>query len=210
MTPQAFFDKFVGPCQEAMRKNGGFASVRLAQVALESNWGESTPKDVTTGQESFNLTGVKGVGPAGSVKAWTNEEIDGRMVRVLADFRAYHDFDEHIVERDKIFAWSNYALYNAAKTPEEAIHGLVAAPMPYATDSSYERQLLALIEKYDLKRFDRLGPFVDVPADHPFASELADMKAKGYVKGGMDGKLSMSNESIRVLVICRRMIEGSK
>jgi flagellum-specific peptidoglycan hydrolase FlgJ len=191
-----------------MRKNGGFASVRLAQTALESAWGDATPKDVTSGKESYNLTGVKGVGPAGSVKAWTNEEIDGRVVRVLAVFRAYHDFNEHIAERDKIFAWSNYDLYRAARTPEEAIHGLVAAPFPYATDPAYEAKLLALIEKYDLKRFD--GPFRDVLWTDAFADELADMKAKGYVKGGTDGKLSMSIESIRVLVICRRMIEGSK
>jgi flagellum-specific peptidoglycan hydrolase FlgJ len=191
-----------------MRKNGGFASVRLAQIALESAWGDATPKDIDSGRESYNLTGVKGRGPAGSVRSWTWEVVGGKDVKIIAEFRAYESFEQHIIERDRIFDWSNYDAYRAAKTPEEAVHALCHAPAPYATDPAYEAKLLALIEKYGLKRFD--GPFRDVLWTDAFADELADMKAKGYVKGGTDGKLSMSIESIRVLVICRRMIEGSK
>lgn len=189
--------------------NGGFASVRLAQIILESNWASSTPKDLDTGAESFNLTGVKGVGPAGSVRCWTWEHVDGKDVKVVDSFRAYHSFPEHIIERDRIFLdWrENYGAYLDAKSPEEAIHALTHARYPYATDPTYESKLLDIIASYDLKRFDS-WPFADVDAHAWYAEDVAAMKSYGFVKGDENGNLGLSDEGIRLLVILRRMYES--
>lgn len=218
MTPESFKSTFGPSCVAAMLKNGGFASVRMAQIALESAWGEAVPTDIYNGRNSFNLTGVKGVGPAGYVWSWT-EEYDptnpkakpNGYVDEIAKFRAYESFDQHITERDRIFLdWpSNYGAYLAAKTPEEACWALQNAPLAYATDPSYASKLIVTIEANDFKRFDRYL-FVDVGPDHRFYGEIKAMKDAGYVRGESDGRLGLPDEAIRVLVITRRMIEAKR
>jgi flagellum-specific peptidoglycan hydrolase FlgJ len=207
MTPEKFADTFGLMAVSAMIQNGGFASVRLGQIALESAWGESTPVDLRTGKHSFNLTGVKGEGPNGSVTAPTMEEIDGKWVMSLADFRAYHNYAEHILERDRIFEWENYDAYRKAETWEDAVDALQSAPEPYATDSHYAEKLKAIIRENGFDRFDGYV-FVDVPPDHPFAGELREMRETGVLHGQADGFLNLSMEAIRVLVICKRMVWG--
>jgi N-acetyl-anhydromuramyl-L-alanine amidase AmpD len=49
------------------------------------------------------------------------------------------------------------------------------------------------------------APFLDVPADAWYAQDLADMKAAGLLRGQDDGRLAMSDESIRLLVVMNRM-----
>lgn len=210
MMPARFAEKFGPPCVAAMVRNGGFASVRLAQIALESAWGEATPHDLDTGKPSYNLTGVKGSGPAGSVLAWTHEVINGETVKVRALFRAYHSFEEHILERDKIFEWDNYDGYRAAKSPEAACWALQRAPMAYATDPNYADKLIAIIEAHGFERFDR-WLWADVPEDHRFYDELSQMKQAGYLRGEKsDGRLGLSEEAIRVLVVAHRMLAGAR
>jgi flagellum-specific peptidoglycan hydrolase FlgJ len=207
MDHDKFFATFGPACVAAMLRHGSFASVRMAQIILESDWASSTPKDIDTGKESFNLTGVKGSdGPNGHVTAWSPEEENGVWVQRKSMFRAYHSFEEHICERDKIFSnWTeNYCAYLAAKSPEEAIHALAHAPQPYATDSQYEAKLLALLASNDLKRFDS-WPFVDVDGSAWYAADVAAMKACGIVRGDENGRLNASPDLIRMIVWMRRL-----
>lgn len=192
MTPQAFAKLFGPLCQAAMRKHGGFASVRLAQIALESGWAKYTPKDIDTGKESYNLTGVKGVGPAGSVLAWTEEWDGTRMVKVKDFFRAYNSYEEHILERDSIFEWDNYDAYRAAKTPDDACRALQNAPMPYATDPEYADKLIGTMNANGFKEWDVLQPFPDMPADAWYAEAAAGLKALGALQGDEKGNLNPS------------------
>lgn len=208
MTPQEFLDKFGPMCVAAMVVNGGFASVRLAQLIQEAGFSVATPRDIDTGRESYNLTGVKGVGPAGSVRAWTTEWNGTKYVDTIAYFRAYDSFEQHVMERDRIFEWSNYDAYRAAKTPEDACRALQNAPMPYATDPGYAAKLIAVIEEYDLKRFDT-WPFADVPGDAWYADFVRRMKSTGVMNGYRDGYLRMSEESIRTLMMAERLIRST-
>lgn len=214
MQPKEFLDTFGPICQRVMAKNGGFASVRLAQIILESSWANATPKDVNTGQESYNLTGVKGLGPAGSVKSMTHEYVNGVRVDEYAMFRAYHSFEEHITLRDDIFLWDNYDGYRNATSPEDAVRGLAHAPKPYATDPRYASKLLDIIHNYDLKRFDvkpaAPGPFTDVPGDCWYAEYVKRWKDSGIMSGFPDGSLRMGEADIRVLIMTERMINRAK
>lgn len=84
---------------EAEWKTGIAWQIHAGQWALESNWGRATPKDIYTGRNSWNFFGYKGdagPGPAGNVVAWTYEEINGRMERVEAPFRAYDNVVQSI------------------------------------------------------------------------------------------------------------------
>jgi N-acetylmuramoyl-L-alanine amidase len=49
------------------------------------------------------------------------------------------------------------------------------------------------------------SPFNDVPADAWYAQDLAELKAKGYVKGDVNGNLAMSDEAVRLLVVMNRI-----
>lgn len=210
MSPEAFLATFAPSCVAAMVRSNGFASVRIAQVALESAWGEATPKDIVTGQESFNLTGIKSTdgheGPAGSVLAWTQEwdASLGSLVDVKASFRAYHSYDEFFAVRDEMFEWSNYDAYRAAKTPEAACLALQNAPMPYATDPDYASKLIATIAANDLNRFDS-WPFADVDGSAWYADFVREMKSKGVLKGDGSGYLRLTEHDIRLLIIASRM-----
>lgn len=64
-------------------RTGVPAAVTTAQAALESDYGRGVPIDLVDGRYSYNLFGIKGEGPAGSVSVWTHEEINGKMVKVV-------------------------------------------------------------------------------------------------------------------------------
>lgn len=213
MNVDKFIEAFAPACQEAMRKHGQFASVRLAQIAIESNWGEDEPLDLATSRRSFNLTGVKGVGPAGSVRAWTWEVENGEDVRVIAEFRAYHDYGEHIIERDRIFIdWpENYGAYLNARNPEEACKALQSAPAPYATDPQYAEKLIAIIVANDFKRFDSV--FLDVPDNEWYADDVRFLRDAGIVNGDENGNYRPDDsltraEVARLLRLTIRYVTG--
>lgn len=217
MEHKEFLDLFAPMCQKAQAQNGGFASVRLAQIALESAWAASTPKDMNTRKESFNLTGVKGEGPAGFVECPTAEWDGEKYITVIAKFRAYTSFQQHIMERDNIFLWDNYDGYRAAKTPEEACWALQKAPMPYATDPNYATKLLSIIEQHNLKQYDTVPretqehkeeplpltespvrfALADIPADHWAVREWEIAVKHGLIQGFPDGTLRPDGQVTR-------------
>ena len=47
------------------------AAITTAQAILETGYGKSVPTDIYTKQYSYNLFGIKGIGPAGSVSVYT-------------------------------------------------------------------------------------------------------------------------------------------
>jgi flagellum-specific peptidoglycan hydrolase FlgJ len=78
-------------------KHGYPASVTTAQAILESGYGKQIPTDRKTDQYSFNLFGIKGSGPAGSVYCGTQEEnSDGKRIKIKDYFRAYYSFEQSV------------------------------------------------------------------------------------------------------------------
>lgn len=70
-----------------MAETGVPAAVTVAQAIIETGWGKHTIG------EAKNLFGIKGRGPAGSVRAPTREFINGQWVTVNADFAKYDSFE---------------------------------------------------------------------------------------------------------------------
>ncbi|NSW92773.1 MAG: glucosaminidase domain-containing protein, partial [Firmicutes bacterium] len=85
----AFLDLASGLASQSWQKTGMSAALQTAQAILETGWGQSVPVDKYTGKFSYNLFGIKGTGPAGSVVSNTWEEYNGQTFRVDANFRAY-------------------------------------------------------------------------------------------------------------------------
>lgn len=129
------------------------AAVTTAQAMLETGFGRHVPTDVNTGQYSYNLFGIKGTGPAGSVKSWTMEEdkLTGEWKPELANFEAYQNFGESITGHSKFF-YDNIGRYGSAfKTNNPADFARAIHKAGYATDSRYSEKLINYMNLWGLK-----------------------------------------------------------
>lgn len=130
------------------------ASVTIAQAALESNWGRSL-----LAIKARNFFGIKGKGPAGSVKMPTLEWIGGRFVKVQADFRVYNSMDESIRDHADLIATAKWKtgvpIYREAmKHSDEPRKFAAALEGVYATDPDYAEKLWRMMDAYELEEYD--------------------------------------------------------
>jgi hypothetical protein len=148
MTKEQFIE-FVGRnARRAMAETGVPASVTVAQAILETGWGKHTIG------EAKNLFGIKGRGPAGSVRAPTREFINGQWVTVNADFAKYDSFEQSISEHARFFLRNRrYGRALQFKTDADTFAREIHKA-GYATAPDYADQLIALMRKYNLYRFD--------------------------------------------------------
>lgn len=135
--------KMLMPAFQALDRRFGVPwQIQAAQWAIESGWGEARPKDIATGQESYNMFGMKGKGPAGTVQSPTWEHVNGRDIEVVAGFRAYHNFGESLVDHASLFKNDRYK--EAMKSGED-LHRWCEMLGPrsagYATDPAYPQKL---------------------------------------------------------------------
>ena len=144
------FIAFVGEnARRAMAATGVPASVTVAQAILETGWGKHTIG------EAKNLFGIKGRGPAGSVRAPTREYVGGKWVTVDADFAKYDSFEQSITEHARFFLRNRrYARALQFKgDPDTFAREIHKAG--YATAPDYAAKLIELMRQHDLYRFDR-------------------------------------------------------
>lgn len=148
MTAQEFIAKYSGKAKELYYKFGILPSVTLAAGLLESGNGNS---GLTT--KANNLFGMKGTGTAGSITLPTYEEVDGKNVKVLADFRAYNNINESFDDYGKLIGTvSRYSEVKNASSYKGQTSAIAAAG--YATDSSYASKLNGLIVENQLFNLD--------------------------------------------------------
>lgn len=160
--PAAPRDRFLDTVSEwALRvreRTGMSAALQVAQAALETGYGQYVPVDKYTGRFSYNLFGIKGEGPAGSVISNTWEEYNGVAYRVDDRFRAYssleESWDDHwrfLMERDR------YAPFRAVAA-DPVLGAWALRRSGYATDSRYAQKLIDIMNRYDLYRLDETQP----------------------------------------------------
>jgi hypothetical protein len=136
------------------REIGMSAALQTAQALLETGWGQSVPVDKYTGQLSYNLFGIKGTGPAGSIISNTWEEYNGVAYRIDADFRAYHSVSESWRDHgDFLIVRPWYAPFRAVmSSPIEGAWALRRSG--YATDSQYPVKLINIMKQNGLFGID--------------------------------------------------------
>lgn len=120
----------------------------LAQAALETGWLNQPVTDLETGRNSYNLFNIKGRGPAGSVKAYDLEYINGRPVQRIHNFRAYHNYEESLEDYARLITESPryQGVMAAAHDPEAYVRRLQRAG--YAEDPRYAEKLIQIMRKY--------------------------------------------------------------
>ena len=127
--------------------NSIFVSVQLAQAALETGWGTST-----LFTQANNFGGVKGVGDAGGILLPTQENVDGRVITVMAQFRKYSSLIAAFTDQALVLDAARYATARSAKTPEDQIRAIAAAG--YATDPNYATKIIRHHSRLQPKQYD--------------------------------------------------------
>ncbi|HEY8347383.1 MAG TPA: stalk domain-containing protein [Symbiobacteriaceae bacterium] len=154
----AFKDLAASLAVPSYRETGIAASLQVAQAILETGWGQYVPVDKYTGQFSYNLFGMKGQGPRGSIISNTWEVYNGQSYRVDAEFRAYNNVEESWRDhKEHLLTKPWYAPFREVMTdPVLGAWGLKKSG--YATDPEYAIKLINIMKENGLFQLDEL-PF---------------------------------------------------
>ena len=122
----------------------------IAQVALETGWGQFVAKD-EDGTSSNNLFNIKSNSTDASVTITTTEYLDKSPVKVAASFKKYSSVDESFKDYISLINGDRYkvALANV-HDPERYVNALHQAG--YATDPNYANKVLSIYHGEELKR----------------------------------------------------------
>ena len=128
-----------------------FASVTIGQAILESGWGQS---GLTA--RANNLFGIKAANWTGpTIEMMTQEEVNGGMIWVPAQWRVYNSWEDSILDHGK-FLKENSRYTKAgvfkAKNYREQLEAIKKAG--YATESNYVSLVCGIIESYKLNEYD--------------------------------------------------------
>lgn len=154
MKPSEFLAKYGSAFVIACQDTALFPSVKLAQAALESGWGKYTAGN--------NMFGIKADGAQSPywhgeyVASRTSEYQGSGYVSTTSKFRKYATIADSI--RDHTWFLLKNRRYSSAgvftaQTPEEQARALQKAG--YATDPGYADKLISIINRYNLKQYDK-------------------------------------------------------
>ncbi|MDW3674791.1 NlpC/P60 family protein [Enterococcus faecium] len=155
-TTDQFLKKIADDAQEIGQKEGIYASVMMAQAILESGSGNS----LLSSEPNHNLFGIKGSYKGSSVTFNTLEQdSSGQSYQIRAQFRKYPSYKESLEDYADLIKnglTGNPDYYkptwkSETKDYKEATKYLEGR---YATDRQYSQKLNAIIEAYDLTKYD--------------------------------------------------------
>ena len=155
-TQSEFINNLKIHATQLAKKYGLYASVMIAQAIHESGWGEST----LSLPPNYNLFGIKGSynGKSVIMKTWEDDG-KGNPYYINASFRKYPSYYESMEDNAKLLRngiSGNPNFYSGtwkekAKSYREATQWLQGR---YATDTQYASKLNAIIQGYNLTKYD--------------------------------------------------------
>lgn len=148
---QQFIQSVASGAISGWNKYGVLPSVTVAQAILESGWGQST-----LATEAHNLFGIKGSYNGNSVTMRTREVYGGRSVYINDSFRAYANNSESVEDHGN-FLYTNQRYHNLLGDTSYASVANKLHQDGYATDPSYARSLINLVQTYNLTQLDSVA-----------------------------------------------------
>ena len=138
-------------------KEGVLPSITAAQAILESGWGSSELAKAPNN----NLFGIKDSEDWNGeiVTVPTQEYVNGDYIKINAAFRKYTSWNDSVVDHAKFFTSTEWRKNNYRKVVNETDYRIAAQELKnagYATDPSYPRKLIRLIEAYKLYEWDAM------------------------------------------------------
>ena len=156
-TTEEFIQAIGKDAQQIAWDEGLYASVMIAQAILETGSGNSQ----LARPPHHNLFGIKGSYQGKQVNFNTQEDKgNGELYTINSGFRQYPSYKESLEDYAALLKnglSGNPGFYQAtwkenSATYQEATKSLTGK---YATDTSYDKKLNALIETYELTRYDQ-------------------------------------------------------
>lgn len=141
-----FIDSVAKPAINVYKDNHQvLPSIVVAQAIIESNWGHSQLY-----QDAKNPFGIKG-SYNGQTKSFpTTEYVNGKEERINANFRVYPNLEAAILDHDAVVAQQ----FLPAHVTNYRTAARLLQQNGYATDPSYAKKLVNVINTYSLNRFD--------------------------------------------------------
>ncbi|MRI82522.1 LysM peptidoglycan-binding domain-containing protein [Aerococcaceae bacterium DSM 109653] len=177
LSPSDFLKNITGYAKDIAAKNDLYASVMIAQAALESAWGNSTLAQ----SPNYNLFGIKGEYNGNSVHVETQEDDgSGNYYTITDDFRKYDDYDQSLEDYASLLTGDDdssnwrYEFYSGTRVSNTSTYQDATAYLTgrYATDTSYSSKLNRIIEQYGLTQYDANGNVVEEkPAEEAVPGE---------------------------------------
>lgn len=148
---QKFINTVAPYAEQSYKEYKIFASITLAQAMLESDTGKSALT-----KKANNLFGIKANKWTGkTITMKTKEHYGNSDVVVAAVFRSYDSWSESIEDHVNFLlknsTYKQHGVFTAANYTEQA-EAIQAAG--YATDPNYANELITLIKKYKLDKYD--------------------------------------------------------
>ncbi len=149
MTKKEFLQNAKTAALVVSAQSGLPAGITVAQAVLESNWGESL-----LSRDAHNYFGIKAHADHHRVAYPTFEVVNGRTVRVTAEFARYASMDDCFADRDSIILrLACYSDARASKNDPERFARAVARH--WATDPKYANKLLSVYHANHLDELDK-------------------------------------------------------
>ncbi|MDK4450093.1 peptidoglycan DD-metalloendopeptidase family protein [Enterococcus casseliflavus] len=170
-----FIQEIGEDAREIGLKNDLYASVMIAQAILESGGGQSRLNQAPY----FNLFGIKGTYQGQGVAFRTQEDDgSGNHYTITETFRQYTGYKESLMDYARLLkegVGQQSDFYKGVWKSEAASYQEAARYLTgrYATDTTYDQKLTALIEAYALTRYDQKKPDVTASETYLFPVEKA-------------------------------------
>lgn len=154
-----FLDLVAHSAQLIAGENDLYASVMIAQAALESGWGNSG----LASAPNYNLFGIKGSYNNQTVVVDTLEDDgSGHYYQITDGFRKYNNYAQSLQDYANLLTgnhdetnWRYNYYYGARKSQTNSYQEATAhLTGRYATDTSYAQKLNRIIHENDLTRYD--------------------------------------------------------
>ncbi|HGZ4937686.1 TPA: glucosaminidase domain-containing protein [Enterococcus faecalis] len=155
-TTETFIESVKVDAQEVAWTNDLYASVMIAQAILETGSGNS----VLSSAPNYNLFGIKGDYKGTSVVMDTKEDSgNGEMYSIKSAFRKYPGYKESLIDYATLFkegiSGNRFFYQNTWKSKSKSYQDVTSfLTGTYATDTRYGQKLDALIETYQLTKYD--------------------------------------------------------
>lgn len=175
MNQTEFLTKIKPLVIQDMKDTKILASLTAAQAFIESRHGES---GLTV--KANNLFGIKGSYKGQSCRMLTSEFVNGKYIKVYANFKKYPSWQESINDHSALFL--NLKRYSNLIGVTNYVQACELVKKDgYATAPDYTNTLIKTIEKYMLYEWDNVVMTVKKKLVNPFPIPIRNIKL--YSKG---------------------------
>ena len=149
----AWINQLAPYARQLQEKYGVIASISIAQAILESDWNTST-----LASKYNNLYGIKADAGQKSVVLPTQEFENGQWVTIQGRFAAYDSWQDSMKAHAKLLyhgtSWNSAQYQHVLAAKDYKAAAVALTQDGYATDPTYAKKLIDVIQEWHLSRFD--------------------------------------------------------